>query len=146
MVLGVIIGTILMVTIWAIGNGLTSVGRIRETAGAYADSVVPKIVGEWNAKELAAQAAPELKENADEAAMEGMMNDLRAKLGKPKKIEKAQIGDFASPSRRNDSGPFIVVNVVVPAEFEKGKATVELKLVRREGQWRIGNFFVQGSP
>jgi hypothetical protein len=144
-VLGVIVGIIFLATIWSIGNGLTAVGRIRESAQQEADSVLPLILKDWSADELSKNAAPELKENVSVPAMLKMMSELKAKLGNFKSVDKAKIGNFESPSTGNQGGPFMIAPFTALGHFEKGDAVIELKLVRSEGKWRVGNFFVRSK-
>lgn len=141
-VLGVIIGVIFLATIWSIGNGLTTVGRVRESAQAYADEALPAILDGWNADELISRSAVELKKNVPAEQTRRIMAELKDRLGAFKSVEKARMGDFVMPAD-STTGPYMVAPFVADATFEKGKAVVEIKLVRQEGKWKIGNFFVR---
>lgn len=141
-VLGVIIGVIFLATIWSIGNGLTSVGRVRESAQTYADEAIPAILDGWSADELIARSAVELKKNVPAEETRRIVGELKSRLGAFKSVEKAQMGDFEMPGQSN-SGPYMVAPFAANATFEKGQAVVEMKLVRQEGKWKIANFFVR---
>lgn len=141
-VLGVIIGVIFLATIWSIGNGLTTVGRVRESAQIYADQALPAILDGWSADELIARSAVELKRNVPEEQTRQIIADLKTRLGAFKSVKTAQMGDFEMPGE-STSGPYMVAPFVAKAQFEKGEAVVEIKLVRQEGHWRIGNFYVR---
>lgn len=144
-VLGVVVATILLATIWSIGNGLTAATRFQEGATRDANRILPLILKDWSVAELRSNAAPELLENVSEAEMTKMMTELKGRFGAMKKLEPAQLGNFETPGIKNEGGPFMVAPFTALGHFEKGDAVVELKLVRSEGKWRVGNFFVR-SP
>ena len=121
-------------------------GKVRESAITYADEAVPAILKDWSAAELNRRSAAELRANADPKQMGKMLSDLKAKLGAYQSSEKGQMGNFEAPGTNNTGGPFMVAQVTKAATFEKGKAVVDVKLIRREGKWQVANFFVQADP
>lgn len=140
---GVVVATIFLATIWSIGNGLTAGSRFQEAARQAADEALPQLLGSWDARKLEELAAPELKESVSFDQMAKMMADLKSKLGKLEKLQPAKVGNFETPGVDKSGGPFIVAPCVAKAKFEKGDATIEIKMVRVEGKWRVGNFFVR---
>ena len=144
-VFGVVVASILLATMWSIGNGLTATTRFREGALRDGDRIIPPILKDWSVAELKANAAPQLLENVSEAEMAKMMAELKAKLGPLRSLGKSEAGNVHSPSVKNEGGPFMVVDYLATGTFEKGQAIVEVKLVRSEGKWRIGNFFVRDA-
>ncbi|MBX7132388.1 MAG: hypothetical protein K1X67_06895 [Fimbriimonadaceae bacterium] len=144
-VFGVVVASILLATIWSIGNGLTATTRFRESALREGDKMLPPILEDWSVAELRGQAAPQLLENNSEQDIAKMMADLKARLGPLRSLGKSEAGNVHSPSVKNEGGPFMVVDYQATGTFEKGKAVIEVKLVRSEGKWRIGNFFVRDA-
>gem|GEM_PF-4027315 len=68
-ILGTILGTIMLVTIYFVGSAMDRIGQMQSTGKAYAKEALPAIVQTWNPDALASRAAPELRQIYDDEAM-----------------------------------------------------------------------------
>ena len=107
----------------------------------YVDESVPAIVSGWSTDELLKRAHPELTKTATREQMERLMGKLST-LGKLERYEGSR-GDskiFVSPQGKTISAAY-----VANARFEKGPATISIRLLQKDGAWLIVYFYVS-SP
>ncbi len=109
---------------------------------AYADTVIPAIVTNWNEKELLDRASPEFKKVATQEQVDRLFHWFSS-LGRLRKCDPAQ--GQAGISITPQTGKIISAEYTAKAKFEKGEAAIKLGLVKHGDQWQILNFHVS-SP
>jgi len=144
-ILGTILGTIMLVTIYFVGSAMDRIGQMQSTGKAYAKEALPAIVQTWNPDALASRAAPELRQIYDDEAMAMLMKRMSDRLGPLKKAGELEAGNIQMPGAVKGQAPFVTMRVVATSSFEKGEATVAIDMIRREGKWAISSFNV-GEP
>lgn len=124
------------VLVWA-GRGLDAESK------AFVDTAVPAITAHWDKAALLDRAAPELLA-ATSANQIGALFDNLARLGPLVQYEGAT-GD-ANMSYFLGRGGQVSAAYQAKAKYENGDATLRLLLTKRDGQWRIQGFHVDGKP
>lgn len=145
----VLLGAALLVAIgWGIvGFGLFKVwsysSALEKGSKSYVDEVVPRIVSSWNAAELMERAGPELLEAASPEKVEKIFRAFSDRLGPLKHYEgsQGQARTLITPQ----TGKVTTASYVADASFEKGKASIQLNLVMRDGRWQIVGFYVNSD-
>ena len=122
--------------VWT-GRGLDAESK------AYVDTAVPAITAHWNKDALVDRAAPELlaATNADQIAV---LFDNFSRLGPLVQYEGAK-GD-ANMSYFLGKGGRVTATYQAKARYQNGEATLRLLLTKRDGEWRIQGFHVDGRP
>jgi hypothetical protein len=115
---------------------------LSKEAGAYVNAAIPAIVTGWNEQELLNRASPEFKQSAPPAKLDNFFHWFSG-LGRLKQCDPAE--GHAHMHLSPQEGEVITALYTVHATFEKGEATIELRLVKRGDQWQIVNF-VLNSP
>jgi len=127
-----------IVVTFAVAIRTSHLGR---DAAAYIESSVPQIVSGWNPKELERRLVPEMVSPRVKEGILRLFSELSS-LGNLKTL--------AMPVGRIGSGvyPGTPINGTwadysVDAEFDRGKAQVQLVLKRVDGGWQIAGFSVR---
>lgn len=144
-ILGTILGTIMLVTIYFVGSAMDRIGQMQSTGKSFAKDALPAIVEKWDPDALAERAAPELREIYDDEAMRNLMKKLSDRLGPVKRVGAIETGNIQMPGAVQGQAPFVTLRAVSKSTFAKGDATIEIDLIRREGKWSIASFNV-GEP
>jgi hypothetical protein len=110
---------------------------------AYADAAIPVIFTTWTDKALLDRASPEFNQAITAVQVYRMFRELESKLGRLQKCEPAQGQALMGISTQ--SGKTTSAEYTAKVQFEKGKATIRLVLVKHGDQWQILRFDV-GSP
>lgn len=109
----------------------------------YVDRVAPAIVRAWSAEALVAQASPELLSVAPREKIAALLEVFARRLGA---LER-----YGGASRQHYfvtftlEGPVVTMLYTADAAFEKGPATLRVRTVRRGGQWKLVEFYVQSD-
>jgi hypothetical protein len=129
-----------MVVMFAVAMRTSHLGR---DAAAYVESNVPAIVAGWNPAELERRVVPEMLSSRIREGIRGLFSELSS-LGHLKSL--------AEPAGRIGSGAFpgTTINGTwadygVEAQFDGGKARIQLILKRVDDGWQIAGFSVRRS-
>ncbi len=143
MILGGIFGVILVIAGIAAAILIPAALRLDKDVTAYIQNAVPKIVTNWNIQELVNRASPQL--NSTVAARGGYdrIFEMFQRLGSFKQLgtPKGMVGT----STFTGEGTATVGNYTVPAEFEKGHATIQIQLLRVNDTWQINGFYIHSD-
>jgi len=116
--------------------------RLDRTSKAYVDENIPRIVSGWSESELRRCSSPELLQVAGKDQIVSLFLELKA-LG-PLRSYRGSRGE-ANMLFSMQKGRLTTAEYVASAEFERGSASVRVRLIRRGGQWQILQFYVD-SP
>src|SRR5262245_6101291 len=109
--------------------------RLDAEAKAYVDDAIPKIVGAWQPRELLDRASPELLAAAPAETVETVFSVFSTRLGPLRRYQgssgRATMG-FGLGQGGSTTAAFDAVVI-----FENAPATINVRAIRRDGQWRI---------
>lgn len=106
---------------------------------AYVDAAFPAIVSSWSGQELLDRASAEFKQ-ATSGADVGRMFSVCRLLGKM--LTYTAQGQ-ALLAHEFPKGTTISASYVVKAQFERGSAEIDIKLIKHGDQWQILGFHVK---
>ena len=132
----IVLGGIAIAFVAIRGNALDKESK------AYADSAIPAIATGWNKKELLGRASPEFKKAVTSDQLDRLFRWVSS-VGPLQKCEPAQ--GQATMSATTQTGKVISAQYTAKATFQKGEATIKLRLIKHGDQWQILNFHVD-SP
>jgi stress response protein SCP2 len=107
---------------------------------AYADVAIPAIVTKWSKKELLDRASPEFNQAVTPQQLDQLFHRF-AGFGHLKKREPAQ--GHVAMSATNQGGKQIEADYHANVTFDKGRALIELALIKHGDQWQILGFSVK---
>lgn len=110
---------------------------------AYVDTAVPAITAHWSKDALLDRATPELRAAVNPQQIATLFDNL-SQLGPLVEYEGAT-GD-SNATYFIGKGSQVGAFYRAKAKYENGEATVQLGLLKRDGEWRIQNFRVDGQP
>lgn len=114
----------------------------------YADEVIPVIVNSWDYKELISHASLDFLNVVSEDKVKSTFKIYSDNLGQLKKYEgsngKANI-DVKIVCKEGMMCTTIAAEYIAKAVFEKGEATIKIKIVRQNFEWKIYSFFVDSE-
>lgn len=114
--------------------------ELDQESQAYADAAVVAITSDWNQKDLADRASPQLMASVKDPADPGRSLGMWRLLGPLKKYDGSKGNAhivFDWPGGKN-----ITAVYVARAEFDQGSATIKISLVKSGGVWKIAGFDV----
>jgi hypothetical protein len=114
--------------------------RLDASSKQYVDETLPIIVAHWDKEELLKRASPEFKTVATSEDTDALFAQLQSKLGALVKYDGAKGG--SNMSYTTQYGKVISANYKADAEFERGKAEIEFKLIQHDGEWQVLGFHV----
>jgi hypothetical protein len=141
-----ILGAVVLVLVLAIGGTIVHFSRVGrgldESSKAYADSVVPLIVGSWSVDALEKHASPQALKvtNHDQWIM--VFSKL-SQLGALKHYDGAKGDSHISYTPKE--GKVVSAKYVSHAQFENGDADIRITLIQIDNEWQIWGFYVN-SP
>lgn len=143
MILGGIFGVILVIAGIAAAILIPAALRLDKDATAYIKDAVPKIVTNWNIQEMVNRASPQLNSTVASHGGYDRLFEMFHRLGAFKQLgaPKGSVGASAFTGQ----GAATLGNYTVPAEFEKGQATIQIQLRRFNDTWQINGFYVQSD-
>ncbi|NNM89151.1 MAG: hypothetical protein HKL95_11620 [Phycisphaerae bacterium] len=119
---------------------ITHAVHLEPGANAYIDGAVPAIVAHWDVQQLLDRATPTLQQRV---------------LRHRRKVNRLfimfrELGHLEHLGSPTDYKIFTKNNVTtatftVPAEFEKGPATIEIQLLRTGKTWEINSFYITSN-
>lgn len=111
-------------------------------ATAFADDAIPAIATDWNAAAFVARAAPELAALfAQAGSVEQMMSDGRRLVGVMTDYQGAEC-QMAQHLLSTDQGEIYIADCVAAARHERADADYQLRVLKRQGEWKLLGFFV----
>jgi hypothetical protein len=128
-----------IIVLGAIGIGLVVFwgSTLDKESKAYANSAIPAIVMRWSEKELLDRASPEFKKAITIDELDRLFRWFSG-LGRLEKYEGAE-GE-AILSATSQTGRLISAEYTASAIFQKGEATVKIRLIKHGNQWQILSF------
>ncbi|HWH70930.1 MAG TPA: hypothetical protein VNT26_16190 [Candidatus Sulfotelmatobacter sp.] len=109
---------------------------------AYVDANLPQIVGNWDPRELLDRASPEFSQVVPQEKVIKLFKILSQRLG-PLKEYKGSAGQ--SNVLLNPEGKVITGDYKADAVFENGPAKIDFRIIRRDGQWQVLEFWVNSD-
>src|SRR5215469_14307952 len=130
----IVLGSIFLavIVIAAIGIGFVAIRgtALDKESKRYADAAIPAIVTNWSQKELLDRASPEFKQAATSDHRDQFDRLFRwfSGLGQLQKCEPARGQSLMSVT--SQEGKTISAQYTSKARFQKGEATIELRLIK----------------
>lgn len=141
-ILGVILVALLLAAGIIIGYATYTGSRLDASSKVYVDANVPPIISSWSTTELLSRASPELRNVISNEELSQLFNKL-SQLGGLIKYEGATGGSNTIVTPAN--GKVVTADYEAHATFERGSATIKVRLIRENGEWALLKFFVD-SP
>lgn len=116
--------------------------KLDASSKAYVDENVPKIVSGWATQNLVDRASPELLRVVTPIEAAKLFQKLSI-LGSLRNYQGSR--GQATFYYTSKDGKVISANYVAKADFVKGQAEINIKLIQHNGNWQILSFYVN-SP
>lgn len=113
--------------------------QLNKDSKEYADTVIVRIISDWDKQELIKQASSEFTGATNSQRLERAFEQFR-KLGKLKEY-KGSVGK-SNMSIDLRLGDVICANYLATADFEAGSVKIRINIVRHADSWRIFAFNV----
>ncbi|MBI1756578.1 MAG: hypothetical protein HY248_03670 [Fimbriimonas ginsengisoli] len=121
--------------VFFLGRAVLDKGReLDKQAKAFGTEALGAILTNWDWAAAERYAGPELF-GGDKVSAQLVFNSFRDRLGPFKSLGAPTFVGFNSSSANGVATD--VVDLRYPAEFANGPATVRIKVVRRDGAWRL---------
>jgi hypothetical protein len=135
---------LVLLVLGAIGIAIVAIRgtALDKESHAYVEAAIPAIFTEWNQRALLDRASPEFKRAVTVDQLERLFR-WASTLGRLQKCDPAQ--GQAGISITPQTGKVITGLYTAKAKFEKGEATLTLRIIKHGDQWQIARFDVQ-SP
>lgn len=140
------LGVLWLAVVIGIG-GLALYGTASWVAGrgqAFVDAAVPRIVREWDSRELSNRATPDLLLDHPLEQIELAFEHFATDLG-PLKAYRGSNGS-AGPTFALSRGLTITASYVATVTCEKAHVIIQIRVVWQGGRWRIDAFEVEQRP
>ena len=124
---------------WLYGKGKGAMNDVDQ----YAHESLVAIGAKWDAKEMEQRAAPEFGDQNGEHAIPQLMDLLAQKLGPIKGTFTGNVTGYNLQNNNGVSATYADWNADVT--FEKGKGSVSMQLINRNGKWQILKFDVDSD-
>jgi hypothetical protein len=141
--LGVVFAVIVVVLIIVFAIFIPRAFQLRNEACTYLESEVPKIVENWNSQELINSATPELSSAMSNGGDIDKLFTMFRQLGSLKHLDQAGGGVYIWAT--TEHGSSTVGNFTIPAEFEKGPATIQIQVIKTGDTWKINGFRINSK-
>jgi hypothetical protein len=139
-ILGAIFAVILVIIVIAAAIFIPRALKLDRDATAYIQSEVPKIVEHWNPQALSDRASPELLKVPKYKDEIDRYFEMFSKLGALKHLDAPKGAVYSGTY--TGTGSYTVGNYTAGADFEKGKATIKMQLMRVGETWKINSFYI----
>ena len=139
-VLGIIF--LIIIVLGAIGFGYIAYrgNALDKESKAYADAAISAIVTTWSEKELLDRASPEFKQAVPQQQLDELFRRF-AGLGHLQKCDPAQ--GQSNTRATTQAGIQVGAEYTADTTFDKGKALIDIALIKHGDQWQILGFFVK---
>jgi hypothetical protein len=141
--LGVVFALIIVVLIIVFAIFIPRIFKLDGEATAYIQNEVPKIVAQWDPQELIDRGTPELVASAQLSDDPKKFFSMCQKLGSLKHLDTPLGRIYMSTS--STKGSRTIGNYTIPAEFEKGAATITIRLFKVNDTWKIDGFYISSE-
>jgi len=119
-------------------DSLALLNTLDKESKAYVDAAIPAVFKSWNEKELLNRASPEFKQAVPQQKLDELFHKL-SNLGPLRKCEPAQ----GRAGMSNQADKQVKAEYIANATFDKGKALIDLALIKHGDQWQILGFVVK---
>jgi len=119
-------------------DSLAFLNTLDKESKAYVDAAIPAVFKSWNEKELLNRASPEFKQAVPQQKLDELFHKL-SNLGPLRKCEPAQ----GRAGMSNQADKQVKAEYIANATFDKGKALIDLALIKHGDQWQILGFVVK---
>lgn len=116
--------------------GKGAVDSFRGDAKAYGDQAVSAIATNWDVKELEDRAAPELISQVGKEALAAVCRPGRENYGPMRSFTGTTSMQIQAKST-TEGGTYSTIPYKAELECEKGKAQLDLMLIKRKDEFRI---------
>lgn len=123
--------------------GYTFVQSHEGEGKTYVDAVVQRIAKDWDDAALMAEASPEMLHVASRDQIRALFQTFGERLGALKGYGGATRETYFVNFTM--SGRVLTLTHTAPAVFENGPATIRVRTIRRDGQWKVLDFYVQSE-
>jgi len=137
-ILGVIFAVFLILAVIAAAIFIPRALKLNRDATTYIQGAVPQIVAHWNPQDLSDRATPELLKAAKSKEELDRLFEMFSKLGALKHLDTPTGSVYCGAY--TGTGAYTVGTYTAEAEFEKGKATINIQLLRVGETWKINGF------
>ncbi len=136
------LGVIIIVIIFAIF--IPRAFHLEHGATAYIKRAVPAIVAHWDAQQLLDRATPKLQQLSllHRGKLHRLFTMFR-ELGHLQHLGPPNGSVYSGTS--SGGGNATTGSFVVPAKSEKGRATIQIQLLRTGSTWKINSFFINSD-
>jgi hypothetical protein len=136
-----LLGTWFVVIVAVIGGSFLydryKTSEFDDRAVPYINEVIPAI-SQWNPTKTKALMAPEIAATISEEKFAQTM-DLFSRLGQLQSVEEPKFIDVHS-GKQGDIGEQTIIEYQIDVQYANGEATINLKLLFRDGLFEIYNF------
>ena len=136
-----LLGTWFVVIVAVIGGSFLydryKTSEFDDRAVPYNKEVIPEI-SQWNPTKTKALMAPEIAATISEEKFAQTM-DLFSRLGQLQSVEEPKFIDVHS-GKQGDIGEQTIIEYQIDVQYANGEATINLKLLFRDGLFEIYNF------
>ena len=149
-VLWIVLGVFAVVLLLCCGSGIffgnqlvRGVQTVNNEADMFARKVTKEVTSDWNPETLMKYASPEFEEVVNDEKLAKLFKFLSSKLGPSTSIGEFTASTTSAQTRNGDS--FTLITTSGDAAFAKGSGKVEMKVVKRRGQWSVVHFRVNSD-
>lgn len=132
-----VVGGVILGILTYLGRNLDNESRI------YVDQKLQLILADWNHNEFVKQAAPELLEKAPPKELAALFSKFQERLGKLRSYKGSK--GQAKISYAIGQGKLVIGEYLAEADFAKARASISLRIIKRDGKWQILSFFVNSD-
>lgn len=133
-----------VVTVGSLIFVFSRVGRkLDKQSQMYVDEVLPKIVSDWQANQLIKRASPELLKATPDNKIRSLFSAFSKRLGNLKNY-KGSRGE-ANIFFRFPEGRTVTATYVCDANFERGPASIQIRIILRNKTWQILELHVRSE-
>ncbi len=111
-------------------------------ATRFADEEIPKILTDWNYKELEKVASPELKQQP-ETVVKAYFDLYQKSLGKFQSVTPSKM--VGSNFYTGTNGAITTSTVTAQASFYRDNGRVTVVLVKRDNKWSVNGFAIKSK-
>ena len=108
----------------------------------FADQEIPKILTDWNYKELERVASPELLKQPD-SIIKAYFDLYQKSLGKFQSVTPSKM--VGSYFYTGTNGAITTSTVTAQASFYRDNGTVTVVLVKRDNKWTVNGFAIKSK-
>jgi hypothetical protein len=143
-ILGIIFAVLIVAIGIAVFAAIKSTNAVDAEAKQYVDQSLAAILPKWNSDELLRRASPQFKEATNPGDLRALFDTAVDALGGLTDYQGAR-SQGANVSAFMGAGTIATATFLAQAQFQKGTASITVKVRKVDGTWMIDLFDV-GSP